>query len=334
MSRKIFGIAVALAVAGCGGRQPIDFKFGVPTKEQVDVAVPTSAGSGLQEEMTAGEAMSLMGGVGETADLFELTKGATYLVNGATAWVIGGLAAVTAHRPTSVEGETAVYGPHTPFLSRVTWRLSVTRTEYNIFTYILEAKEKTAPETAFAIVMSGSHTVAVNSRGVPTPLYGNGTFLIEWDKASELSGGARNEGSVEFRYGHLAPAADATVEVSFNNIATGEGGTQTFNSEYRFKLEPGQAGEFEFALDINMQPFTPSMGALERWSVKSRWDKEGAGRSDVRATGGDLTAPQTVNECWDAVFLSTFYAQSDGQAAQYGNEATHCVYTSASYSAL
>jgi hypothetical protein len=323
---------VALAVAGCG-RKPVDFAYGFPTDEQVKVAMPTSSGSGLREAPEGMPESMARPAPGETADLYQLTRGATYLVNGATLWVLGGLRAATVHRPSSVVGETAVYGPHTPYLSAVTWKLTVTRTDFNVFTYVLEAKDKTADDTTFRTVMSGSHTVSVNARGAPIPGHGEGTFLIEWDKAAGLQGSDRNVGTAEFRYGHVDPKSEAYVEVSFNNIANGDP-NQSFNSEYRFKLQPDQSGEFQFALDINMHPFQPAKSALERWSVKSRWQSEGAGRSDVRATGGDLTAPQTVSECWDAGFLSRYYASSEEPASGYGTEASACAFATASYSEL
>src|SRR5687767_7341156 len=146
MSRKILGIAVALVVVvGCG-RRPVDFAHGVPGKEHVKVELPASSSSGLQQAPEEGvvETMARMSEMGETADLLQLTRGATYLVNGATLWVLGGMGSVMLHRPTSVEGDTAVYGPHTPYLSAVSWRLTMTRTDFNVFTYILEAKDKTA----------------------------------------------------------------------------------------------------------------------------------------------------------------------------------------------
>src|SRR5207244_1040120 len=102
-------------------------------------------------------------------------------------------------------------------------------------------------------------------------------------------------GTCEVHYGKVDPKSQAFVDVSFNNV--GGAGAKPFNAEYRFTLENDQAGSFQFALDLNLQPFDSTKLALERLSIESRWLSEGAGRSDVSAHGGDLVTPVTVNEC-------------------------------------
>jgi hypothetical protein len=341
-SQLILVSLVVLATA-CGRSRPVDFNYGVPTKEMVNVRVPDSASSPLRSSdaealgprsmADLNQQLSMMAVQGETSDLYGLTVLATVVVNGSTLWVLGALRDVTARRPTSVSGNTAVYGPHTPFLSPITWKLSVTRTDFNVFTYVLEGKDKDAPDSAYRTVLSGSHTVSVDVAGDPMPGYGQGTFLIEWDQANDLPGRAQDTGSCEFSYARVGPSANTTVDVTFNNTVDNDP-SATFNAEYRFLLEPSQAGRFEFALDLNIHPFNPYKPALERWAIKSRWTAQGAGRSDVRVTGGELTAPETVNECWDASFLSTYLARSYDPAANYGNSDTACVFTNPSYSEL
>ncbi|HVE84554.1 MAG TPA: hypothetical protein VND93_16975 [Myxococcales bacterium] len=332
----------SLALVGCGAagsHKPVDFSQGVPSKQQAQVQVPSSSSSGLADPSMAGAGDQLvqinqamkMAIQGQTSDLYRLTKGATYLVNGATEWVLVALAAGVARKPTSVSGSTAVYGPYTPYLSEITWKLTVTRTEFNVFTYLLEGQDHTTPSGPWVEVMSGSHTVTVDENDNVVRGFGQGVFLIEWDKARTLPGRGADTGTCEVHYGKVDPKSDAFVDVSLNNV-NGDG--QPFNAEYRFALQPSQAGKFEFALDINLQPFTAGMEANERWAIDSRWMSTGAGRSDVTAHGGDLLSPITVNECWDAAFLSTYYAKSDEPASGYGMESQACAFAGATYSAL
>jgi hypothetical protein len=344
MLRKLAAIPVALtslALVACGPHKPVDFSQGVPTKEQATVAMPTSSSQGLREagspDLPASEQLRAMAEAmnqavqGETADTYRLTVGATYLVNGATGWLLAALASGVAHRPSSVSGDTAVYGPYTPYLSAITWKLTVTRTAFNSFSYILEGQDKTSPSSAWVQVISGSHTVTVDENDNAIKGFGQGVFLIEWDKAKQLPGRGADTGTCEVHYGKVDPRSQAFVDVSLNNI--GADG-KPFNAEYRFTLDNNQAGTFQFALDINLQPFNSTMQAPERMSIQSRWQSTGAGRADVVARDGDLLSPITGSECWDAAFLSRYYTRTDEPNASYGVESSACAFTTAQYSQL
>ena len=74
--------------------------------------------------------------------------------------------------------------------------------------------------------------------------------------------------------------------------------------------------------------------AAGNWAVRSRWDRTGAGRADVRAVNGDAPNGAALSECWDATFSSTFLDASWDPSAHYGNEATDCVFKTAEYSKL
>ena len=346
MLRKLAALPVALtslALVACGPHKPVDFSQGVPTKEMATVKVPTSSSSGLREagspDLPAADQLQAMAQAmnqavqGETADTYRLTVGATYLVNGATEWLLLALASGVTHQPSSVSGDTAVYGPYTPYLSAITWKLTVTRTTFNSFSYILEGQDKTKPSSAWVEVISGSHTVTVDDNDNAIKGFGQGVFLIEWDKAKQLPGRGSDTGTCEVHYGKVDPKSQAFVDVSFNNVGGGAD-AKPFNAEYRFTLENDQSGTFQFALDLNLNIFDPAKAAAERLSIESRWMSTGAGRGDVSAHGGDLVSPVTVNECWDAAFLSRYYAKSDEPALGYGVEATDCAYTAAVYSAL
>lgn len=345
MLRKLAALPVALtslALVACGGpHKPVDFSQGVPTKQQATVAMPASSSSGLREagspDLPASEQLQQMAQAmnqavqGEAADTYRLTVGATYLVNGATEWLLLALASGVAQKPASVNGNTAVYGPYTPYLSAITWRLTVTRTDFNAFSYLLEGQDKTNPSGPWVEVISGSHTVTVDANDNAIKGFGQGVFLIEWDKAKTLPGRSGDTGTCEVHYGKVDPKSQAFVDVSLNNVGT-DG--KPFNAEYRFSLDNDNAGKFEFALDINLQPFDSTKQAPERMSIESRWLSTGAGRADVIAHGGDLVTPITGSECWDAAFLSQYYVRTDEPANTYGLESSACAFTPAEYSRL
>jgi len=92
---------------------------------------------------------------------------------------------------------------------------------------------------------------------------------------------------------------------------------------------PGGDGLFQFSTYQNTQA-----GGIERFAIESRWKNNGAGRSDVIVTGGALSQPATINECWDQFFNSQFLQVSYDPSQNYGVEATACVFIPAEYSPL
>jgi hypothetical protein len=62
-------------------------------------------------------------------------------------------------------------------------------------------------------------------------------------------------------------------------------------------------------------------------TLRSRWQKTGAGRADARLTGGDLGAQiVTASECWDTAFGRVYYQDSATYKPTEGL-ATSCVFT-------
>jgi hypothetical protein len=105
------------------------------------------------------------------------------------------------------------------------------------------------------------------------------------------------------------------------------------NADYRYKETPGAGGEFDFALDKNLDTDS-TRPAIEHLTVKSRWGQTGAGRSDVKATKGDLgTNEGTISECWDANFASQYLTVSF-PAYSYGEVSACGSFSTAVYSLL
>ena len=53
----------------------------------------------------------------------------------------------------------------------------------NHYSYVLAGPAHGAPATAYVPLLSGMHAAATDSHGQPVKGYGNGTLLIDWDKA-------------------------------------------------------------------------------------------------------------------------------------------------------
>ena len=74
-----------------------------------------------------------------------------------------------------------------------------------------------------------------------------------------------------------------------------------------------------------------SDGANESVSENSRWDTTGAGRADVRMTGGDFGSTVILaSQCWSSQFAQTFYTDSVNYQPTAGDAST-CAFAQAQF---
>jgi hypothetical protein len=322
--------ATSLLFVGCGqATQEDQFRDGLTSKEMVAVKEPGgSSAQGLESAEVSAFAQN------QTSDFYKLTRGATVSVNGATAFALSLVEQVTKNVPTSISGDVAVWGPYTDALSPTTWKMSVTQVAENTYSYKLEGKPKTADDSAFVVILSGTHNIALDAQGNRLRNYGSGNMTFDWDAAQTLPEHGNDVGTAEIRYARPSPEAVATVEADFHNVKDDENPSTRVNANYGYKETPGAGGEFDFALNKNIDT-DPIRTGIEHLTIKSRWEQSGAGRSDVKLTGGDLgTGEATVNECWDANFASQFLVISYAPTLGYGNLSACGSFNTAVYSAL
>ena len=329
-SSVAFSITAMLALGGC---RLVDDEWGgsTPTADNVALAVPAST----QSALTAGDGTTRSALLGQQADSYTLTRGVTGIVNGATGVVLLLVKTIVSYPPTSVHGETAVWGPHSEPLDKNAWRLTVTRVEKHVFSWALDGKPKAADDTAFITILSGTHTRAVDGHDRPIENYGSGTFVVDWDAAQTLPDHDNAVGVATFTYSRTSPAAVTTIDVDFKGIKDDPPSTELYNALYRYTATPGAGGELKYAAKRDYYPDPhPSSSALEDFTIHSRWQETGTGRTDYQLTGGDVAtaagimAPVTVSECWDVSFLSTYRNVSYDPSLNWGDEAS-CSFASA-----
>jgi hypothetical protein len=315
-------LCAALMFAGCDSAKNDEesFREGLPSKEMVEVKAPSKGGQGL----TAA-------GQGDTADYYKLTVGAAVTVNGGTLWVLNLIEEIVKHPPTSIEGDVAVWGPHTGALSPNTWKLTVTRTDDHSYSWVLEGKGKTEQDSAFKAVLSGTHTASVDADGERVKGYGSGEFLIDWDKSRTLPGANPNDmGTAEIRYSRTQAGAVASVEADFHQVRDEEVQGGRVDAKYAYKQAPSAGGELDFVIKKNVYPGT----AVENLAIKSRWEATGVGRSDIKLSGGNVPFDAKVSECWDSNFLSAFYTANYNVELDYGTVSACGSFSTAVYSTL
>jgi hypothetical protein len=320
----------ALMLVGCGRMsREEEFRSVLPTKELVEMKTPAQSGQALQSEAAVHAQ-----GKGDTSDFYKLTRGTTVMVNGGTLAVLGLIDTVTKQRPTTVTQDTAVWGPHTEALSSNTWKLTVTKASDRTYRYTVEAKAKEAADTAFVTVLSGSHTPAMDEAGEPMRGFGQGEFTLNWDTAQTLPEHDENVGSMTVKYSRQNETSVITVNAAFRQVRDSNDASKRVDADYLYASTPGQGGEFDFKMSQDWYKVIGST-ARENLTIKSRWQETGAGRSDVKLTGGDMQSEHTATECWDTTFASRYLRTSfSNPEERYGNEAADCVFTSAAYSSL
>jgi len=332
MFRKSLMLCASLAIVGCGQMPEDEFREGLPSQQMLQVKEP-GAGTGQKLEVEGRAAMDFR--KGETSDFYELTLGATVSVNGGTRFVLNLIEEITKHTPTTLEGDVAVWGPHTEALSPTTWKLTVTKTAEHAYSYKLEGKAKTAADSEFKTVISGSHTIATDAQGNRLRDFGSGNILLDWDAAQTLPRPGTEVGTAAIRYSRPDAQAVTTVEADFRNVKDDQRPGTRVNADYRYKQTPGAGGEFDFGLNKNFDT-DPARPAIERLTFKSRWTQSGSGRADVKITGGDYQiASATASECWDANFASQFLVASWAPSGPVYGDVTACgSFSVALYSSL
>jgi hypothetical protein len=321
-----------LALGGCGIMEGGDFAGSTPTAENVALAVPAST---TQSALTSSDGTTRSALLGEQADSYTLTRAVTDIVNGATGAVLLLVKTIVSTPPTSVHGDTAVWGPGSQPLEKNSYRLTVTRVEPHVFTWALVAKAKTAGDSAFITILSGTHTRAVNDHGRPIENFGSGTFTVDWDAAQTLPDHGNAVGVANFTYSRTAPGSLTAIDVDFKGIKDDPPSTELYNAVYHYTATPGAGGELKYGAKRDYYPDPhPSNSALEDFTIHSRWMETGTGRTDYQLTGGDVAtaglAPVTVSECWDTAFLSTYRNVSYDPTLGWGDE-TSCSFPTAAF---
>jgi hypothetical protein len=334
----LVGLSVALVATGCRKVDDGDeFRGGVPTRETVALHVAGAPVDGASTT-TASATGALLA---QRADTYVVTRAVTAVVNGGTWAVLTLVRTIVAFPPTSVDklAMTAVWGPHTDPLSPNTWRLTVHRLEAHKFSWALEARAKTADDSAFQTIISGTHTAEVDAMGDHVEGFGSGAFLIDWDAAATLPEHDENVGKAAFTYSHLLADSIVHVDVDFTGIEDKklrDGLTpERFNAVYRYVATPGMGGELRYAEDKDNYPGMGNTGsAKEHFTIHSRWLEDGTGRCDVANGGGDLPATGHASECWDSNFKSDYFYPDYAPMTGWGAESACTGFPTAVYAGL
>ncbi len=300
------------------------FRRGVPRQETVTAEVPSTSG---QAQRVESQTQAIRG---QRAGMFVLTAGVTTMLNGGAIFVGLLVKEVLKYPPSNITEDTAVWGPFADDLDPVAWKVTISRVGTQKYQYKFEGQPKSNPGAPFVTVLSGTHQATIDGEGDPVEGFGEGSFTLDWDARNTLPVVLKKEqGKATYDYSRPSLLAQTNVKAQFRKVKDDSNG-KIVDVDYAYVKQPGHGGSMDFTSDA---PPQMGMGAA-KWAVRSRWQKGGAGRSDVKMNVQNPPASATLNECWNSTFVSTYLKQSWDMTAGYGVEATDCAFTTAEYSNL
>jgi hypothetical protein len=330
MTRNVacFGsLAIALGVSACHRfDQPgSEFATGVPRQDTVALSVPGSSVKALTVEESS-RALE-----GETAEWYALTRAVSATVNGGALAVGALVRLITDYPATTVSVDTAIWGPWQGPLDPIEWKVTITRVAPHQYQYKFEGRDKHDPSAPFVTVLSGTHSPGLDAQGLEMEGFGTGTFILDWNARATLPAPDGNVGTASYAYDHPGPDLVVTISAKFRQVKDDKQPSKLVDVDYAFVQNPGATGSMDFL--YNVPANTTSAGGLGK--VHSRWQWNGAGRSDVVVTTTDSALTYTLSECWDVNYLSIYKSVplSSSATDNYG-AASACAFPTVEISSL
>jgi hypothetical protein len=295
--RKLLALSLSLAAA-CGGSASFQdqARDALPDKDGVQVG-PQQAQSGASSALYMNDA----GQQATTASVdtwYAVTVAFAATINGATAWTLGVVEAVTNLPPTSCTPTSCTWGPGSNALDPNTYQLIVSQGAAGSFDWELDAQSKTTPTAPFSKILFGNAVPSGQRHR------GSGTFTIDLNAAAALSGHSTDQGTIVISYSNVGPAH---ITAHFNGVKDSNPAHagQIGNAYYNFQQDITGGGDLEIAWH--------NLTSDERDDIHSRWKVDGSGRSDVTV----ITAATQVSlsDCWSsaATGFQTVFSASVGQ---------------------
>lgn len=283
-----------------GDYQP--FLDAIPSPESLELSLPQPPKSGK--------------GLGELASFYDMTVDFTRDVNASVQMFLSWIDEIVSYPPSDLEGETYIWGPWSGGgLSPVEMRFDMSRTEEGRYAYHLKQRPKESSDD-WTIIWDG-----VVKAHRETARRGTGTFSVDFTAARLLDPTMNESGRVEVVYDTITDGKEIEVAyIDFTNHE--EDPDHPVNGEYFYHNHADDTGSFVFDWehDIHQEQYSGEQyGQLEHSWFNTRWQSNGAGRSDVVVDGGDLSQfdindkpiqAYEFSECWGSDFLRGYYIMS------------------------
>ncbi len=326
----LFGSAAFVMSAGCSLQTSPDasrFREPIPQASQVALGIAGSQVAGAKTQAAPAGGVHLQdgpgsgGGGGTTTDAsyYQFTRSITDSVDTVTTEILGEILVVSSLPPTTVDANHAVWGPgSSDALDPVTWKLTVTATGGGAYTYEVDGRPHlSTSESDWKAVLTGQ------GYDGSSPSYQSGSFTVDNGALAALDPtSTTSTGTVSITYDARSYPLNAAADVNPND------GTGQY---YDVTVLHGVDGSGVMSLTALADVSTPPDGKNENVAENSRWDSTGAGRADVKMTGGDFGATTVMlSQCWSSAFAQTYYTDSVDYQPTTGQPSS-CVFGQASF---
>jgi len=315
-------IAMASVTGGCVLQQsdPSEYREAIPQQGDAQLAFAGSQASGgtTGQSMTTKLHIQGTGGGGGTdyASFYEFTRTVSDGVDTGTLLILAEVALVTSYPPTSIDGSHAVWGPGGDALDPVEWKLTVTKAADHEFDYEVDGRPHGSTDnSAWQSILTGkgySHFHA---------LYRSGSFTLNGDTLKALDPTRSDGGKIAVQYD--ARAWPKTVAA---DVTTSDGTGQWYDVTVAHDEDGGGTVVVTAMADIS----SPPDGSNESVDENSRWSSAGAGRADVKMSGGDLSTTVLASQCWSSAFAQTYYTDNVNYQPTSGDAST-CAFAQAQF---
>jgi hypothetical protein len=317
-------VGSSMALSGCvlEKKEGADrFREALPTAENVEVSGPESAQG---EQGTASHVQTEEPWAnGPWAKYYGFTRHVRDGVNKVTAAVLGSIWIIVHSDPSSVADKEAIWGPYTDSLSPATWRFRVTEVGEDSYTYALEGRPKGSSSDAdYRAVLIG------NGFGKGHESHGDGSFTIDLDTARALDPFEMGDESGQLIITHDLPPNITDNLFALPKTITAEAKPSATDAWWTVTSQANEDGTGTLVVNAFDDVDGTSLTAKEDIQIGSQWTRQGAGRSDITLSGGDIPADPgivTAVECWDSDFYRVYYNDSINWEATEG-DVNACAY--------
>ena len=285
----------------------------IPAANDVKLAAPGDTGATTQRLSPRGLSTQDVPGASGPAEYYRFTRNLFDGVNLGTGWVLGTVLFIVHLPPTTVQGNVATWGPGSDSLEPAEWRLVVTETSHEAFTYELQGRRKGTSD-AFESTLKGT------GFGKSHADHGKGEFTLFFDVANKLDptrlGAESDTGTTSVT--HDLRGYPRIISAS----------AHPSSSQHQWDIDTLRAADGTGTVHVDAQDdvSTPKNGTLEHVIFDSHFTAQGSGKAVATLSGGDVPNGLTVHvtECWSPApaFTRSYYNDDASLESTVGDAAS------------
>lgn len=315
-------------LAGCGNWSNADLVFlhALPSKQALEAKVPDAEGSSQSGLSSRKDGLA----VGQRSRLYEKTQGGADTFNNGLLNILNVVELVKQHPPSARTPNSRTWGPwddkENPGRNV---RLVITRKDEESgtrFEWTIDAQKH--GENDWLSVVSGYYLPSVDDD------IRKGAGVVALDAARVRNAGfagKNDDGKLQRLEARYATDGDPVrVELDLSSMGGSFLDPQPVTLHYESERAADGSGFIRFDLVADLMPSLADKS--ETLTVRSKWLSSGAGRADVKVSGGDLAGDlEGGAECWDEAFVTVygeekndFDIDENGQKNEFDGDPSRC----------